>query len=256
MRTSLVLGTLLALGSTSCGEAKPATIIVTAAGFGQVEGKAIRVAVVDTSANALAVQPISGVITGGAYTTTIQLPPDVAYRVDAFVDDDGDTYCQWGDPAIDHAYSVDVAPVAEGKTFNANLAFADTSSRGCLSYGDASMHLKVTNLNAGSAPFYIAALVRVGTPDLVVGKFTGGVPNGTIDTTFEGAVVPGMNYRVDFYVEKDGRVGCTSGDLTFRVLPKFTVTGPPSPGITKTVLDLTVDGTAAQTPEVCTSTLQ
>jgi len=240
---------------TSCAPAEPATIVVAGSDFGPEEGKPVKVSVVDVGAKKVIVQSIPTTVAAGKINVSVQVAPDVTYRVDVFIDDDGDGHCQWANnvAGFDHAYAVDVAPIAEGKTFTANLMLANNDSRGCLSYGSASLHFQATQLNSGMSAPFTAALIRLDGP-IVLGKRVGVEVNGTIDYTFAGAIFPGKQYRVDFYIDKDGLQGCSSADLAYREAPKFSVSGQPQDGLSDTTLELMVDGaTANLVPDACST---
>ncbi len=228
----------------TCGSSGPTTIVLNATGFTKDNGKTAKVAVVDATSLAVKTQAM-GIVANGAVSFTLDVDHGVMYRVNLFVDSDGNNTCEFG---ADDVISVTVNPVAEGMSSTVGVTPSQADSQGCLSFGGGT--LKVTGTGFPANKIFFAQLFKKdGTDFKKLGGVTNGVTtNGSIDIEFPGGIITQTFYRVDFYVDSNPTNSmCDPSDPAFRV-----DSGALGPSQAGGELDLTVMGTdPSQAVAVC-----
>jgi hypothetical protein len=251
----LVAGALVA-----CGSSGPTKLTITGSGFSAVEGKPVKLGLVDVSGKKVA-QTSSTTVSGGKFEFDLTVDAGVTYRADLYADDNGDGHCQWG---VDHVYAVDVTPISEGTAVTKTVVQDAVDSRGCLSFGASSLHVTVTNLASGTTgTVFEAALVKCADATCAVsggkvaGLYTGSVSGSMIDFLFDGGIVPGVFYRVDLFVNNNPTAGikCDASDTIVTGSPNAVV-GAQTDGLTGQKIDLAIDGSKPAnmgTVAICTA---
>ncbi len=238
MRSLLYAPLLLA----ACGSSGPTTIVVNASGFTKDDGKTVKVAASDPNSNAVRATGM-GTISGGGASFTLDVDPNTTYRIDLFVDTDGNSVCEFG---VDDVVSTTQTDVSEGKTATVSFTPASAAPDGCLSFGGKTLKLTGTNLTANKV--YIAYLLKK-KPDnsfQKLGLHNGVTGNGSVDIEFPGGVISGNFYRVDLYIDINSNNTCDTSDPAYR--KDSGALGPSDPG----PLTLTLDGNVDMTnPDVC-----
>jgi hypothetical protein len=239
---------VLAIGLGSCMSSGPTTLIVTGTNFGGVEGKAMKLAVVDTGANQIFETAAATTVSNGKFTFSLMVNPGTKYRVDLYADDDGDGHCQYG---VDHAYAVDENGLAEGQTVTATVDYNSTDARGCLSFGAGTLHVTVTNFTATGHVFK-AMLIR-DDGGLKLGLKTDSLQGNAIDFTWAGAVIPHKFYHVDLYIDNNGDDHCGGSDTVFSQL-SGAIGGTQMDGLlVGPALEVAMDGMHDLNPAACAS---
>ena len=217
----------------------PTTLVVASSGFSQVEGKTIKLSLVDVAANKIEQTAPPVTVSGGKFTFTLDVRAGTEYRVDLYADDDGDGHCQVG---VDHVYAVNVMDIADGGSMTANVDFNSEDSRGCLSYGASSLHITAANFAADpTGKVYRAAIIRV-LDGVDVGDRQNAVLSPTIDFTWEGGMFPGKFYRVDLFVDMNSDTHCTAADGLVFTRNTVAEPGPPVDGLTGDIVPVMIDG--------------
>lgn len=227
----------------ACGSSGPTNLIVTGSDFSADDGKSVKIAVVD-AATGTAQNTVTATVTGGKFSATIPVDAEADLRVDAFIDRDDSTACEFG---IDGAYSTGstVVAVPEGGTKTVTFASGTTDSQGCLSFGAGSLSVKGTGY--GDSQVWQAVLFKKKNEDYIrLGKKTRATAAAAVDIQFPGALVTGVFYRLDFYVDVNGDGMCSAADKVFRIDSIALATG------TKTVT-LTQDATGTNAIAACDS---
>jgi hypothetical protein len=194
-------------------------IVATASGLGAYDGKQARIAVFDLNAGAV-IKNASALVTGGSTSATVEVSAGVPYRVDAFVDADGNEVCEWG---VDAVFSVVLPALDAGQVKMVALDADATDSHGCLSFGSGTLKLTGSTLPAGAAgKVFFAQLLKLGgtTPLKLGNPVSGTVMGSNIDIEFPGGIITDVLYRVDLYVDDNPtNTKCDSTDDVYRVAP-------------------------------------
>jgi len=228
----------------------PTTLVVASTNFTAVEGKTVKLSLVDTAANKIEQTATPTTVSAGKFTFTLDVKSGTKYRVDLYADDDADGHCQVG---VDHVYAVDVMDIADGGSMTANVDFNSQDSRGCLSYGASSLHVTATSFSADpTGKVYRAAIIRT-SGGVDVADRQGAVLSPTIDFTWEGGMYPGNFYRVDLYVDMNGDTHCTVADGLIFSRASLAEPGPEVDGLTGDVVPLMIDGTRDVNTAACAS---
>ncbi len=233
----------------------PTTLTVAATSFTAVEGKTVKLALLDVAANKIEQIAPATTVSGGKFTFSLDVKAGTQYRVDLYADDDADGHCQVG---VDHVYAVDVQDIADGGSMSANVDFNSQDSRGCLSFGASSLHITAMNFSADpTGKVYRAAIIRTsGSVD--VGDRQGAALSNVIDFTWEGGMYPGNFYRVDLFVDMNGDTHCTVADGLIFSRSSVAEPGPEMDGIVGAappgdVVPLMIDGTRDVNTAACAS---
>lgn len=145
----------------------------------------------------------AGAVAGGAFELPLDatLAPGVAYRVDGFVDLDGDARCEFG---VDAVMSIDLSPLAA----DASFTFTDGASRvgdeprGCAAFGGLSYRVELASATLGLVRYALVRLDAEGVEiDRVVARGHAVVDEalGRAVIDLEGAAQAGHFYRIELF---------------------------------------------------------
>ena len=224
-------------------------IDVNGTGFEVDDGITARLALVDIVAEEI-VDVAELTITDGAMAASWRdgVVQNTAYRIDAYIDVDGNDICEIG---IDKTFAFDVVT----GTVGINLGFMPASagdSRGCLAFGGSSLSLEGQSFPPNQRLF--AALVRVGD-DLVLDVQHVMTDDGSFEVSWPGGIRPATFYRVDWFVDANANATCdvSPSEGPWRV--SFGALGgdPSAVGITGGSTSMVVNGNDTSDSAACES---
>jgi hypothetical protein len=228
------------LGVVACGVNDP-QVSIEMQGFPALDGKIARWVVTDTIRDTeVGTHDIA--ITGGGFELVLgSLEAGRTYRVDGFVDQNGDDRCEAG---VDMAFTFDVEADAldeAGVSFHIEPATNLAMWAGCRSFGAGDYTLTFDDLPADR--LLEVSVFEASSGDLV---FTSETVTGSGDgeVVLPGVILADTFYEVEIWVDSDSDLTCEATDQIW-----LHTTG--SVGIPGSGLGNHLDGTDARDAEGC-----
>ncbi len=162
-----------------------------------------------------------GMVVDGRFEVAIgeELSPGASYRIDGFVDLDGDARCEFG---VDAVMSIDLAPLdgSADFTFTEGATRIGDDPRGCASFGGRWFRVELANATRSLVRYALVKLDEMGTAiDRVVGRGSGDVDDAlriaTVD--LQGAGKLGHSYRIDLFEADTIDASCAADTVVWRI---------------------------------------
>jgi hypothetical protein len=179
-------------------------------GFDVHDGDRLHASLVDVPAAAVLATD-SAVVADGRFAVSwpAAASSDGSYRVDYYVDLDGDGLCDT--PPVDHAWSLEVPEVTADTTLVVSHSTAFQPSA-CASFpmpGRYSLSLVGSSFGVHDGET-LAAVVVDETTGSRSARETTVVAGGAFELAWPGALEAGRAYHIDYYVDVDGDGDCTA----------------------------------------------